>query len=163
MNSRIIIVDDLYDIGHQYHKGFFENHSTVTKETIEKITEILRKEIEIISESNEVLLQDQKESVCCHLGSDWIAVIYLSIPLVSFGEYGIRFYSHKETRLEQFSEKLRNNFSQNLDLWKEYGKIPAKYNRMILFRSDLWHSYGEGFGSDKSSGLLFQKLILKEK
>jgi len=163
MNSKIIIVDDLYAVGHQYHKGFFEHHPTVTEETVGKISQILGKEIQIISETNEVLLNDQKTPVCCHLGSDWISVIYLSLPLISFGEYGMRFYSHKETGSEEFSEDIRDNFSVNPEFWKEYGKIPAKYNRMVLFRSDLWHSYGEGFGSDKESGLLFQKLILKEK
>ena len=30
--------------------------------------------------------------------------------------------------------------------WKEYGKIPARYNRLVLFRSNRWHSYGKGFG-----------------
>lgn len=163
MNPKIIVVDDLYDIGHQYHKGFFENHPTVTDETVGKISQIIGKEIQIISETNEVLLDNQRTPVCCHLGSDWIAVIYLTLPSASFGEYGMRFYSHKETGLEKFSEDIKDKFSPDLEFWKEYGKIPAKYNRMVLFRSDLWHSYGEGFGSDKNSGLLFQKLIIQEK
>ena len=37
MTEQIIVVDDLYDIAHQYHKGFSENQCVITDETIGKI------------------------------------------------------------------------------------------------------------------------------
>lgn len=173
MTEKIIVVDDFYDIPHQYHKSFFENQCLISEETIEKITHIINNPIEIISASNEVLSEGQATSVCSHLSSDWIAVIYLNLPMASFGECGIKFYSHLLTGLEAFpsSEDLKKlNISENKllevfasqpDLWKEYGNIPAKYNRLVLFRSDLWHSYGNGFGVDLNTSMLYQKIIIR--
>ena len=173
MNQQVIIVDDLYDIPHQYHKGFFEKQCVVSDETIGKITQILGNRIEILEATNEVLTEDITSSVCAHLSCDWIAVTYLSLPLVSFGELALRFYSHIATGLETFpteeemgvyhirSDKLSEVFHSDLSLWKEYGGIPVKYNRMVLFRGDRWHSYGNGFGDTLNNCILYQKIIIK--
>ena len=34
----------------------------------------------------------------------------------------------------------------------------VRYNRLILFRSNLWHSFGSGFGKDTDDCMLFQKI-----
>lgn len=173
MRQEIIIVDDFYDISHMYHKGFFENKCIISDETCEKLSNIIGNKIKIISATNEVLNWNHSSSVCAHLHADWIAIIYLSLPLVSYGEFGIKFYSHRSTGLETFptdEEKIKykiqdsdlsNVFSRNLDLWKEYGCIPAKYNRIILFSANRWHSYGKGFGQDLNTSMLYQKIILE--
>lgn len=173
MKENIIIVDDFYDIPHQYHKSFFENQLVISEETIQKLTHIIGNRIDIISACNEVLGDGQENFVCSHLTSDWIAVIYLALPLVSSGEYGIKFYSHISTGLERFptindlekynisENQLLDVFASSPELWKEYGCIPAKYNRMVLFRGDLWHSYGKGFGVDLNTSMLYQKIIIK--
>jgi len=163
MREQIIIVDNLYDIPHQYHKGFFENQCVITDETVSKITEVIGNPIEIISATNEV---GGESDIVAHLTSDWIAVIYLTLPMQSFGETGIKFYSHLATGLEVFPTTeeikryqlthLEETFRSDLSLWKAYGDIPAKYNRMVLFRSNLWHSYG----SNINSFMLFQKIII---
>jgi len=163
MREQIIIVDNLYDIPHQYHKGFFENQCVITDETISKVTEVIGNPIEIISATNEV---GGESDIVAHLTSDWIAVIYLTLPMQSFGETGIKFYSHLATGLEVFPTTeeikryqlthLEETFRSDLSLWKAYGDIPAKYNRMVLFRSNLWHSYG----SNINSFMLFQKIII---
>ena len=54
--------------------------------------------------------------------------------------------------------KVANYLKKN---WNEYGSIPIKHNRLILFRSDLWHSYGDGFGSDLNTSMLYKKIIIK--
>jgi hypothetical protein len=173
MNQEVIVVDDLYDIAHQYHKGFFENQCAISDETVGKISQILGNKIEILDASNEVLTEDKDSEVCAHLGCDWIAVIYLSLPLVSFGELGLKFYSHISTGLETFpteeemrvygisNDKLSEVFNSDLSLWKEYGSIPAKYNRMVLFRGNRWHSYGKGYGDTLNTSMLYQKIIIK--
>lgn len=173
MSQEVIIIDDFYDIPHQYHKSFFENQCFITDETYDKISKIVGNKIEIIGASNEILSEDKNTSVCSHLLADWIAVIYLSLPLVSFGEFGIKFYSHLSTGLETFpteeekrkhnlkEDNLLNIFLNHSDLWKEYGSILAKYNRMILFRANRWHSYGNGFGENINTSMLYQKIILK--
>jgi len=166
MREQIVIVDNLYDIPHQYHKGFFENQCVITDETVGKLTEVIGNPIEIISATNEV---GGAPDVVAHLTSDWIAVIYLALPMQSFGETGLKFYSHLATGLEAFptqeeaiqyqinENNLTEVFKSELSLWKEYGNIPTRYNRMILFKSNLWHSYG----SNLNMSMLFQKIIIK--
>ena len=164
MRQHIIIVDNLYDIPHQYHKGFFENQCVITDETVSKLTEVIGNPIEIISATNEV---GGESGVVAHLGSDWIAVIYLTLPMQSFGETGLKFYSHLATGLEAFPttediekyqlSNLEETFRSDMSLWKEYANIATKYNRMILFRSSLWHSYK----NDLNTSMLFQKIIIK--
>jgi hypothetical protein len=164
MRQHIVIVDNLYDIPHQYHKGFSENQCVITDETVSKLTEVIGNPIEIISATNEV---GGESGVVAHLGSDWIAGIYLSLPMQSFGETGLKFYSHLETGLEAFPtteeiekyqlSNLEETFRSDVSLWKEYVNIIAKYNRMVLFRSSLWHSYKNNL----NNSMLFQKIIIK--
>jgi len=163
MNSQIIVVDDLYDIPHQYHKGFDENQCLITDETVGKISQILGNPVKVIQASNEV---ETTSGVLAHLECDWIAVIYMTLPLEAFGEMGIRFYSHLPTGLETFPTKeeiekyqideneITKVFASNFKLWKEYSCIPAKYNRMVLFKGHRWHSY------NLNSGIRYQKVII---
>ena len=166
MTEQIIIIDDLYDIAYQYHKGFFENECIITNETIGKISQIIGNPIEIVTATNET---EGIPGVVSHLGCDWIAVIYLTLPLQAFGEFGLNFYSHRETGLETFPNqqemlkyKIDENqlnilFDSDLTLWKEYARIPLKYNRMVLFRGNRWHSYENNL----NTSMLYQKLIIK--
>jgi hypothetical protein len=166
MTEQIIIVDDLYDIAHQYHKGFFENQCVITDETVGKISQIIGNPIEIVSATNET---GSLPGVVAHLECDWIALIYLTLPLEAFGEFGVKFYSHLATGLETFPTKeemikhqidesqLNEVFSSDLNLWKEYGNIPARYNRMVLFRGNRWHSYE----SKLNNSMLYQKIIIR--
>jgi len=163
MNSQIIVVDDLYDIPHQYHKGFDENQCLITDETVGKISQILGNPVKVIQASNEV---ETTSGVLAHLECDWIAVIYMTLPLEAFGEMGIRFYSHLPTGLETFPTKeeiekyqideneITKVFASDSKLWKEYSCIPAKYNRMVLFKGNRWHSY------NLNSGIRYQKVII---
>jgi len=163
MNSQIIVVDDLYDIPHQYHKGFDENQCLITDETVGKISQILGNPVKVIQASNEV---GTTSGVLAHLECDWIAVIYMTLPLEAFGEMGIRFYSHLPTGLETFPTKeeiekyqideneIIKVFASDSKLWKEYSCIPAKYNRMVLFKGNRWHSY------NLNSGIRYQKVII---
>lgn len=163
MNSQIIVVDDLYDIPHQYHKGFDENQCLITDETVGKISQILGNPVKVIQASNEV---ETTSGVLAHLECDWIAVIYMTLPLEAFGEMGIRFYSHLPTGLEAFptreeiekyqidENEITKVFASDSKLWKEYSCIPAKYNRMILFKGHRWHSY------NLNSGIRYQKVII---
>jgi len=163
MNSQIIVVDDLYDIPHQYHKGFDENQCLITDETVGKISQILGNPVKVIQASNEV---GTTSGVMAHLECDWIAVIYMTLPLEAFGEMGIRFYSHLPTGLETFPTKeeiikyqideneITEVFASDSKLWKEYSCIPAKYNRMVLFKGHRWHSY------NLNSGIRYQKVII---
>ena len=163
MNSQIIVVDDLYDIPHQYHKGFDEGQCVITDETVGKISQILGNPIRVVQASNEM---GTNSGVVAHLECDWIAVIYMTLPLEAFGEMGIRFYSHLPTGIETFPTKeeiikyqieekeITEVFASDSKLWKDYSCIPAKYNRMVLFKGHRWHSY------NLNSGIRYQKVII---
>jgi hypothetical protein len=163
MNEKIIIVDDLYDMPHVYHGGFFENKCVITDEMVGKISQILGRPISITEATNE---QGTSSGVVAHLRCDWIAVIYMSLPLEVFGEMGIKFYSHKQTGLEAFptqdemrslqldERNLENIFSSDLDLWKEYGCVPARYNRLVMLKGNQWHSY------NLNSDIKYQKIFV---
>jgi len=138
MIEQIIVVDDLYDIAHQYHKGFSESQCVITDETGGKISQILGKPIEIVSATNEINGSDE---IVSRSDCDWIAVIYLTLPLISFGEHGLKFFTPEG---------------------KEYGNIPVKYNRMVLFRSNLLHSYGKGYGDNLNNSMMYQKILIKD-
>ena len=163
MNSQIIVVDDFYDFPYQYHKSFGEGECLITEETVGKISQILGHSIKIVEASNEM---GTSSDVVAHLECDWIAVIYMTLPLEVFGEMGIRFYSHLPTGLETFPTKeeivkyqidekeITKVFASDSKLWKEYSCIPTKYNRMILFKGHRWHSY------NLNSGIRYQKVII---
>ena len=137
----------------------------------DKIADALRSKITVLESTNNQLKEGSNTPICCHLESDYIGVLYLSLPLSNWGEFGVKFYSHKETGLDSFptQEEIRKynitdigkTFSQDLKYWNEYGSIPIKHNRMVLFRSNLWHSYGNGFGSDLNTSMLYKKIIIK--
>jgi len=138
MSEQIIVVDDFYDLGYPYHKGFHDNECVITEETGGKISQLLRHPIQIVSASNEVNGIDEIVSFPDH---QWIAVIYLTMPMAGWGEHGLKFFTPEG---------------------KEYGNIPAKYNRMVLFRGNLLHSYGKGYGNNLNNSMLYQKIVVKD-
>jgi hypothetical protein len=166
MIEQIIVVDNLYEIAHMFHKGFYEDQCVITDETVEKLSQIIGNPIEIISATNET---GSLPGVVAHLSCDWIAVIYLTLPLEAFGEFGLKFYSHLATGLETFptqdemkkyqinENELEKVFDSDLSLWKEYANIPVKYNRMVLFRGNRWHSYQNKL----NNSMLYQKIIIR--
>ena len=166
MIEQIIVVDNLYEIAHMFHKGFYEDQCVITDETVEKLSQIIGNPIEIISATNET---GSLPGVVAHLSCDWIAVIYLTLPMEAFGEFGLKFYSHLATGLETFptqdemekyqinENELEKVFDSDLILWKEYTNIPVKYNRMVLFRGNRWHSYENTL----NNSMLYQKIIIR--
>ena len=138
MSEQIIVVDDFYDLGYPYHKGFLDNECVITEETGGKISQLLRHPVQIVSATNEVNGTDEIVSFPNH---QWIAVIYLTIPMAGWGEHGLKFFTPEG---------------------KEYGNIPAKYNRMVLFRGNLLHSYGKGYGDNLNNSMLYQKIVVKD-
>ena len=164
MNSEIILVDDFYDIPFEYHKSFDDGKCFITDETIGKISQILGHPINITHASNE---SGDTPGVMAHLECDWIGITYLTLPLQAFGELGIKFYSHIATGLETFPTReeiikyqisendFDRTFSSNPELWKEYSCIPARYNRMVLFKGNRWHSY------TLNNNIRYQKVIIK--
>ena len=63
---------------------------------------------------------------------------------------------NEEIIKHQIDEKqITKVFSSDIKLWKEYGCIMTKYNRMVLFKGNRWHSYA------LNSNIRYQKIIIK--
>ena len=97
MKSEIFVIDNFYDIPYEYHKSFLSNEVRVIEETGNKISSILKSDIKIIEATNNMQKEEDEGDITAHLGSDWIAVVYLQLGYPSFGEFGMKFFSHIET------------------------------------------------------------------
>jgi hypothetical protein len=176
MKQKLIISDNFYDNPHQYHRSFFEEKCLITEETVNNISSLLGNQIKIITAFNNILLnQDSTNAITANIMSDWIAVIYLTLPPNCVNKFGVNFYIHSKTKLDSYpneyvrelhgwkSEKdLELSFNtQNQNDWIKYSSPYVKYNRIIIFSADMWHSYGDGFGTSKEDGLFFQQILLK--
>lgn len=171
MNQKIIIVDDFYDIAHQYHKSFFENQCMITEETVNKLSHILQRNVNVINATNEVLDENSKNHITANTVYDWIAVIYLTLPGDCVSTQGMSFFIHKKTQLDSFpndyakslyglqtDEDIANTFDIfNFEDWKEYMNVFVKYNRLVLFCADYWHSYG----GQINNSIIYQKILLE--
>ena len=161
MKSEIFVIDNFYDNPHEYHRSFLNNELKITDDTVKRISSILESDIKIIESNNSIQKEEDEGGITAHLSSDWIAVVYLQLGYPSFGEFGMKFFSHNETGLESYVDGQEYKFNvTDKTQWKEYGKIPARYNRLVLFRSNRWHSYGKGFGDDLNTSMLYQKMII---
>ena len=184
MDQKIFVIDNFLEtsLGYQ-NKIVLEKAPTSLLEQLQKeypesfifdkISAILKSNIKVLESKDHVQKERDRSPICCHVESDYIGVLYLTLPLNAWGEVGIKFYSHKETGLDAFpntkemqkyninTSNINKIFSNDLKNWNEYGSIPIKHNRLILFRSDLWHSYGDGFGSDLNTSMLYKKIIIK--
>ena len=49
----------------------------------------------------------------------------------------------------------------NKEQWEEYTNLFVRYNRLVLFRADLWHSYGTGFGTEINKSMMYQKVLIR--
>jgi hypothetical protein len=172
MNQKIIIADDFYDVAFQYHQSFENNECLVTEETVSKISTILQKPVKVVTASNEILNENSNPHITANTLCDWIAVIYLTMPAECVFTQGMSFYIHQKTQLDAFpndyakslhglqtNEDLEKTFNVcNPEDWKEYMNVFVKYNRLILFRADYWHSYGRG---ELNRSIMLQKVLLK--
>lgn len=88
----------------------------------------------------------------------WAGVLYLTpdAPLSS-GTGLFRYRKNQARYAKQLSESYE---SQDYTKWELVDRIGNIYNRLVLYRSDLFHSSLDYFGSDLSDGRLFQLFFL---
>ena len=105
-------------------------------------------------------------------GRDWAGVLYLTLPEHCQG--GTSFFRHKELGIERMpsdrDEIKRLGFEDYEDMrnaivygdghdrskWEVTMSLPMQFNRLVLFRSWLWHSFTENFGDTLDNGRLIQ-------
>ena len=95
----------------------------------------------------------------------WAAVIYLTPDAPLTGGTGL--FRHKETGLEMapkledgsYNDEIMSEIykdSQDMTKWEMTKFIGNKYNRLFLYRGDIFHTSLDYFGRDKYDGRLFQ-------
>lgn len=110
---------------------------------------------------------------------EWGAVVYLSNPKDCVNEGGTSFWRHNTLNIEMcpktdkeaqnygFSsyEEARGSFvyddGQDRSKWTRYFLCPMKYNRMVIFRTYLWHSHNYNFGTNLENGRLVQLFFFR--
>jgi len=123
-----------------------------------------------ISLENDSLRQDVHVDPCW----EWGAVLYMSDPKDTIDEGGTSFWMHNKTKMEfcptSDEESKIYGYPSRQELWwtTVYGDgldrskwtrtllCPMKFNRLVIFRSNLWHSHNYNFGTDLNNGRLVQ-------
>lgn len=111
-----------------------------------------------------------------HVDPTWEfgAVCYLNPQEQVIDEAGTSFWIHNKTKMEtcpQTDEEAKyygystgkeawwtTVYGEGLDRskWTRYLLSPMKYNRIVIFRANLWHSHNYNFGNNLQNGRLVQ-------
>jgi len=111
-----------------------------------------------------------------HVDPSWEfgAVCYLNSSEQCIDEGGTSFWMHNKTKMERCPQTDQEAkyygyssakeawwttvYGEGLDRskWTRYLLSPMKYNRIVIFRADLWHSHNYNFGNSLENGRLVQ-------
>lgn len=155
------------------------------EEVHEKIESILKERIEPSQACGAFRLSLEKDSYKqdIHIDPDlrWGGVLYLSDPKDSIPEAGTSFWRHKSLGMESAPQTIdearyygygqidecRDSivYHDGLDRskWDRYFLSEMKFNRLVLFRTNLWHSHNVNFGDTLENGRLVQLFFYKIK
>lgn len=95
----------------------------------------------------------------------WAALVYLTPDAPLSGGTGL--FRHKETGLVKTPTKPDGSFdmdlmdyigmdAQDITKWDMTDRLANRYNRMVMYRGDLFHTSLDYFGTNKENGRLFQ-------
>ena len=121
-----------------------------------------------------ISLADDKPSQDIHVdpGRDWAGVLFLTLPEHCRG--GTCFWRHKRLGIEQMPddpaeiarhgyksfEEMRISLAEGDGMdrykWEQTMTVPMRFNRLVLFRSWLWHSPAVNFGDRPENARLTQ-------
>jgi hypothetical protein len=87
----------------------------------------------------------------------WAGVLYLTPNAPLSG--GTAFYRHKKTGATRAHE-LKEYDSQDMTKWEVTDIIANRYNRLVLYHSDLFHNSLNYFGNTVETARLFQLFFI---
>lgn len=85
----------------------------------------------------------------------WAAVLYLTPDAPVTGGTGLFMYKKNKATMASQMEGVAHD-AQDMTQWDKYDVIANRYNRLVMYRGDLFHSSLEYFGSTPQDGRLFQ-------
>jgi hypothetical protein len=86
----------------------------------------------------------------------WAGVCYLTPDAPHTGGTGI--YRHKQSG--EFKRTDKDYEGYDYTKWDLFDKIGNKYNRLVLYRGDLFHASIDYFGDNHQNGRLFQTFFI---
>ena len=127
-------------------------------------------------------LEDDSFKQDVHVDPNWEfgAVCYLNTPEQVIDEGGTSFWIHNKTKMESCpvrGDEARNYgystskeawwttvYGDGLDRtkWTRYFLSPMKWNRIVIFRTNLWHSHNYNFGNCLENGRIVQLFFFNE-
>lgn len=134
----------------QYLKKFFENN--IIHKPITYWPEEYNTAFQYTTETNTTWVH--------HDDTEYAGVLYLTpnAPV----ESGTGIYKHKQSGIYRHEEGAfdyndSSEDAENLDRWEQIAFVGNIYNRLVVYRGDLYHrSVLPGFGTNKHNGRLFQ-------
>lgn len=91
--------------------------------------------------------------------NSWAGVLYLTPDAPVSGGTGL-FKRKKTNSMFDDGDFLENGESQDMTKWELVDHIGNKYNRLVLYRGNIWHTSMDYFGNSKENGRLFQLFFL---
>ena len=82
----------------------------------------------------------------------WAAVCYLTPNAPHTG--GTGFFRHRDTG--EFMRSSQDHQAQDYTKWDLFDVVGNRYNRLVIYRADLFHASLDYFGSTPEDGRLFQ-------
>lgn len=98
----------------------------------------------------------------------WAGVLYLTpdapitagTGLFRHKETGLRRWNYGEHTKEETQACKANTETQDYTKWEMTDMVGNIYNRLVLYRGDMYHVSLDYFGTDKHNGRLFQTFFL---
>lgn len=84
----------------------------------------------------------------------WAGVCYLTPNAPLSGGTGL--FQHRATGHNRVVDGNTNYESQDMTKWELADRVANRYNRLVLYRSDQFHTSLDYFGEDLHTGRLFQ-------
>ena len=122
-----------------------------------KVTQILGSQYQLVT-------GDLRSWVHADTYNTWAGVLFLTPDAPIEGGTGL--YRHKETGLyanPRDNPELADEISadgSDYTKWELVDLIANKYNRLVLYRGDLYHSSMQYFGNSMETGRLFQVFFI---
>ena len=179
MRTNVLIVDDFYsnpdsvrDFALQQEfkvQGNFPGLRTATfltpdvKETVQSVIWNVAGEVTNWNESDgltgsfELATAANRSWILTDHFITWAGVLYLTPNPPHTGGTGL--FRHRATGATM-SHQLAEYESQDMTKWDLVDTIGNKYNRLAMYRSDLFHTSLDYFGHDLHTGRLFQLFFL---
>lgn len=82
----------------------------------------------------------------------WAGVCYLTPDAPCSA--GTAFYKHKATGKDQRTDQDYEGYDYTK--WEQFDRVGNKFNRLILYRGDMFHASLDYFGDNTHNGRLFQ-------